>query len=125
MAFTSVTRRFLLALGIAAVLTSPALAHHGWRWTESGNFEVTGLVETVRLGNPHGVLTLNVDGERWTAEVGQPWRNGRAGLKDEMLSVGSEVTISGQRSADPSEKRVKAERVIVDGKTYDLYPDRD
>lgn len=112
----------LLFLGL---ILGAAHAHHGWRWTESGNFEVTGIVETAKLGNPHGVLTLDVNGEKWTAEVGQPWRNEQAGLSDDMLSVGAEITISGQRSADPQEKRVKAERVVIGGKTYNLYPNRD
>ena len=125
-----ITRRDLLTLGGTALLLSlagipPAEAHHGWRWTEDGNFELTGLIKTVQLGNPHGVLTVDADGEVWTVEVGQPWRNERAGLKDEMLSVGREVTISGARSADPAEKKMKAERVIIDGQRYDLYPGRD
>jgi hypothetical protein len=41
-----------------------------------------------------------------------------------MLVEGVELTASGQRSADPAEKRMKAERVIIDGTTYALYPDR-
>ena len=122
-------RRFLiaggLALGLAALPTSGARAHHGWRWTEDGNFELTGLIKTVRLGNPHGVLTVDADGEIWTVEIGQPWRNERAGLTDEMLTIGREVTISGQRAADPADKKVKAERVIIDGELYNLYPNRD
>src|SRR3546814_19820433 len=73
-------------------------------------------LETVQLGNPHGVLTVDAEGEVWTVEVGQPWRNEQAGLTDEMLAVGREVTISGARSADHSEKLVKAERGINDGK---------
>ena len=70
-------------------------------------------------------LTVDAEGEVWTVEVGQPWRNERAGLKDEMLSVGREVTISGARSADPAEMKMKAERVIIDGALYNLYPGRD
>ncbi len=120
-----IDRRALSLVLFVGLILGVAHAHHGWRWTESGNFEVTGIVETAKLGNPHGVLTLDVDGEKWTAEVGQPWRNAQAGLSDDMLSVGAEITISGQRSADPEEMRVKAERVIIDGKTYNLYPDRD
>lgn len=128
------TRRNFLALGgllglLVAVLgpagLQKALAHHGWRWAEDGNFEVTGIIKTVQLGNPHGVLTLDVEGETWTVEVGQPWRNERAGLTDGMLAVGREVAISGARSADHSENLVKAERVIFDGQLYNLYPDRD
>jgi len=117
----------LVALGgILAPWTSRrALAHHGWRWAEDGNFELTGLIKTAKLGNPHGVLTIDAEGEIWTVEVGQPWRNERAGLTDDMLSVGREVTISGARSADPAEMKMKAERVIIDGKLHNLYPDRD
>src|SRR3546814_10163809 len=92
-----------------------ALAHHGWRWTEEGNFELTGIVKAAQLGNPHGLLTVEAEGEVWTVEVGQPWRNERAGLTDDLLAVGREITVSGARSADPADKRVKAERVIIDG----------
>ncbi len=125
-----ITRREFLAAGTAVALMSfigapAALAHHGWRWTEDGNFELTGIIKTVQLGNPHGVLTVDAEGEVWTVEVGQPWRNERAGLKDEMLSEGREVTISGARSADPAEKKMKAERVIIDDALYNLYPDRE
>jgi len=125
-----ITRREILAAGGAVLLLAlstalPAWAHHGWRWAEDGNFELTGIIKAAQLGNPHGILTVDAEGEEWTVEVGQPWRNERAGLTDDMLSVGREVTISGARSADAADKRVKAERVIIDGQTYNLYPDRD
>ena len=42
-----------------------------------------------------------------------------------MLVPGVELTASGHRSADHAERRMKAERVIIDGTTYELYPDRD
>jgi hypothetical protein len=119
-------RRFLVTLMLATIgFAGIAQAHHGWRWTADGNFEVTGIIKSATLGNPHGVLVLDVEGEEWLAEVGQPWRNARAGLTDEMMAPGNEITISGQRSADADEKRVKAERVIVRGKLYNLYPGRD
>lgn len=121
-------RRFLQRVTwmiLALTLALPAAAHHGWRWTADGNFELTGIVRTAELGNPHGVLTVDAEGEVWTVEVGQPWRNARAGLTDEMLAPGKEITVSGARSTDESEKLVKAERVIIGGKLYDLYPGRD
>lgn len=122
-------KRSILA-GFAAVLVAglasgATLAHHGWRWAMDENFEITGTVKTVRLGNPHGIVTIEADGQEWRVEVGQPWRNARAGLEDDMLTEGVVLTASGHRSADPSERVVKAERVIIDGKTYELYPDRD
>lgn len=116
----------LLATGLAAGLgVRPAGAHHGWRWTADGNFELTGLIRTVRLGNPHGLLTVDADGEIWTVEVGQPWRNERAGLTDDMLTPGTEIKVIGQRAADEADKRVKAERVTIKGQLYNLYPNRD
>ena len=117
------TRRFVLT-GTLAALATPALAHHGWRWTDNGEFELTGVITATRLGNPHGLLTIDADGETWTAEVGQPWRNERAGLTDAMLAPGVEVTILGERHADPAQRVVKAEVVVIDGERHVLYPDR-
>jgi hypothetical protein len=65
-----------------------------------------------------------VSGAKWTVEVGQPWRNELAGLKDDMLVRGVKLTVSGHRHADPQKKVFKAERVFIEGKKFDLYPDR-
>lgn len=117
------TRRNVVAAGIAALAT-PAAAHHGWRWTDGGAFELTGLIVEARPGNPHGRLTIDANGELWTAEVGQPWRNARAGLTDAMMSEGTEITLLGERSSDPAELRMKVEVVVIDGTRYVLYPER-
>ena len=101
------------------------LAHHGWRWATDEEFELTGKILDVRLGNPHGRITLDANGEIWQIEVGQPWRNDRAGLDDEMLSKGRVITIHGHRSAKQDEFLMKAERVVIDGTSYNLYPDRE
>lgn len=111
----------LLLLGASLGL---AFAHHGWRWTEDVQFELTARVEKAVLGNPHGVLTMDADGTKWQVEVGQPWRNERAGLSDDMLARGVTLTVLGKGSSDPKERRMKAERIIIDGKRFDLYPER-
>ncbi|MBM9594992.1 DUF6152 family protein [Roseitranquillus sediminis] len=116
-------RRTFIAAAVALIATHAA-AHHGWRWTDGGQFELTGVVTHAQLGNPHGVLTIEANGEIWAVEVGQPWRNERAGLTDNMLSVGTEMTVIGERHADPNELRMKAEAVVIDGETYPLYPER-
>jgi hypothetical protein len=114
----------ILLLGLA-LDTGAALAHHGWAWTTSGNIELTGIIKVARLGNPHGVLEVDVEGETWTVEVGQPWRNERAGLKDGDLAPGVEIRAVGEPAAEPSKKLMKAERLFIGGREYDLYPDRD
>jgi hypothetical protein len=97
-------------------------AHHGWGWATGEEFEITGEIVDVRLGNPHGEVELLVEGISWLVEVGQPWRNKRAGLTDE-LAKGRTITVHGHRSADESKRLVKAERVVIDGRDYVLYSD--
>ena len=112
---------YAAALGAALLLPSVALAHHGWNWTTGENIDLTGTIRAVSLGNPHGEL----DGTLWTVEVGQPWRNSQAGLKDGDLAEGVVLTVSGEPSANPEEKVLKVERLWIDGTEYELYPDRD
>jgi hypothetical protein len=116
---------YAAAFGAALLLPSVGLAHHGWSWTTGEDIELTGTITGVSLGNPHGELILDVDGTPWTVEVGQPWRNSRAGLEDGDLAEGVVLTVSGEPSANPDEKLLKAERLWIDGVEYELYPDRD
>ncbi len=115
-----------VALGslLVALFSMPALAHHGWAWAEDGNSELTGVIVAAKLGNPHGELTVEADGGKWLVEVGQPWRNERSGLTDNMLVKGVKLTVSGHRAADSNKKLFKAERVTIGERTFDLYPDR-
>ncbi|OJS99537.1 DUF6152 family protein [Marinobacter nauticus] len=117
---------FLLSTAVFAVFlaTSTAQAHHGWAWATDEEFEITGVIQSVRLGNPHGEVTIRADGGDWVVEVGQPWRNERVGLTREMLSEGREITVHGHRSAREGERLVKAERVVIDGQDFNLYPGR-
>jgi len=124
-------RLFLLKTGlvvaaaiVGGLLPRPLRAHHGWGWATDEEFELTGKVTGVKLGNPHGELHLDVDGEAWLVEIGQPWRNEQAGLTEDLLAVGTTVTVHGHRSADPDEKLMKAERLVIAGQDYNLYPDR-
>lgn len=115
---------FVFSFLVLVMVSGGALAHHGWSWTTGGNIELTGIIKTAKLGNPHGVLTVDADGEIWTVEVGQPWRNERAGLKPGDLSPGVELTLVGEPSANIEDKLMKAERIYIGDNEYDLYPNR-
>lgn len=106
-------------------LVSFASAHHGWRWTTGNNIELTGVIVDIKLGNPHGVLTVKSEDDLWTVQVGQPYRNERAGLKSGDLAANVEVKIEGEPSADLKQKLMKAERIWIDGVLYELYPNRE
>jgi hypothetical protein len=113
----------VFAIGLALASAS-AHAHHGWAWTTGKNIELTGTIKDVKLGNPHGILRVDIDGTLWTVEVGQPWRNERAGLKDGELAEGVQIRVIGEPSADPAEKQLKVERLYLGDREYILYPDR-
>jgi hypothetical protein len=110
-------------LMIAGLAT--ANAHHGWSWTTGKNIKLTGVIEEARLGNPHGVLKVKVEDEVWTVEVGQPWRNQRAGLTDADFAKGNEMTFYGEPSSKIEDRRLKVERLEKSGKMFELYPRRD
>ena len=120
------TRRTLASALLISILGARAVsAHHGWRWTSGANIRLTGLIRSARLGNPHGILEVDAGGDIWQVEIGQPWRNQRAGLTDEDFAPGREVSIEGEPSADPEQRLLKAERLwFGDGIAHELYPER-
>lgn len=117
--------RVSLAAAIVLAMMQAVHAHHGWSWTTGDNVELDGTIVEARLGNPHGVLVMDVDGDSWRVEVGQPWRNARAGLEDGDLAPGVTLRVSGQASRDAGEMRLKAERLWIGETLYELYPERD
>ncbi|MDJ0623158.1 MAG: hypothetical protein QNJ17_09335 [Desulfocapsaceae bacterium] len=109
---------------ILLILPSNLAAHHGWGWATSEEFEITGKIVEIRLGNPHGEVDLLVENAVWVVEVGQPWRNSRVDLTDNLVK-GRVITVHGHRSANADVRLVKAERVVIDGEDYNLYPNRE
>ena len=119
-----ITRSIALAAGLAAVLAVPALAHHGWSWTDSGFFQLEGIVADVYIGNPHATLDVDVEGEIWRVELAPPGPTTAAGFVEGVAEIGDEVTAIGNRSQAPDERRMKAVRITIDGTNYDVYPSR-
>ena len=121
------TRRTAIFAALIGALGSAtaALAHHGWSWTTGDNIELIGVIQELSLGMPHGTLTVDAEGDVWTVEVGQPWRNERAGLEDGDLAEGVEIRVIGEPSADIEDRLMKAERFYLGEREYILYPDRD
>ena len=124
----AISRRVLmssgLAAGVALLAAGPTFAHHGWSWTEDGFFELKGIIKAIYIGNPHATLDVDVEGEIWRVELAPPSATIRAGFTEEVAKVGDEVTALGNRSREETEKRMKAVRVTVNGKSYDVYPSR-
>ena len=117
-------RTALVAAALVAGGAGAALAHHGWAWTLDEDFVLEGTIEEIYLGNPHATLDVDVDGEIWRIELAPPRQTERAGFTEASAKVGDEITAIGNRSHDDTEKRMKAVRLTVGGKTYDVYPGR-
>ena len=121
-------KKLLLIAVAAAALMTPRIvsAHHGWGGYLDTEFEITGTVSTpVSLAGPHATMTIKgTDGHDWLLTLAPPPRTSAAGLKDGSLPVGTKVTAHGHRARDNNRYEVKTERITVDGKTYNVYPDR-
>jgi hypothetical protein len=112
----------ILALSLSAL---PAFAHHGWAGNSDEEFELTGTVEQgVSLAGPHATMKLRADGKVWDLTLAPPARTQAAGLKEGIIPVGATVTIHGHRNRDAQRFEVKTERVLWNGKTFNVYPDR-
>ena len=113
----TIVRRIGVAAVLAAAAAAPALAHHGWSWTQDGLFQIEGVIREIYLG-------IEVEGEVWEVDLAPPRQTERAGFVEGSARAGDEVTAIGNRSRDETERRMKAVRIIVGGETYDVYPNR-
>lgn len=119
--------RILLGAMIIAcgLLVAPVGAHHGWGGYHDAQFELSGTVETpVSLAGPHATMRIRANGQVWDVVLAPSSRTSRAGLKEGIIPLGAQVTVSGHRHRDPKKFEIKTERVTWNGKTFNVYPDR-
>ena len=123
-------RSLALLIGVVAAIAfafspSRVLAHHGWGGNSTEEFELTGTVEKpVSLSGPHATMQIKAEGKVWDLTLAPPARTERAGLTEKVIPVGATVTVHGHRNSDPKRFEVKTERVTYNGKTFNVYPDR-
>lgn len=116
-------RALILALSLIGSTTA-ALAHHGWSWTQDGFFELRGKIVAIAYANPHPTIDVDAEGEVWRVDLATLSATANAGFMEDSAKVGDEITAIGNRSRDETEKHMKAVRIVVGGKTYDVYPGR-
>jgi hypothetical protein len=119
----SITRIFAGA-ALAAVLASSAVAHHGWSWAEADQIDLKGTIQSLSFAPPHPTLEVKAEDGVWRVELGNPNQTQRSGFVEGQAKVGDEIVATGNRSEDRNEKRMKAVRIVVAGKTFDIYPER-
>jgi hypothetical protein len=121
-------KRFSLWMIAAALvaMTLPVTAHHGWGGQGEEEFQLSGtLAAPVSLAGPHGTMKVKDEaGKVWDITLAPGARVERAGLKEDTIPVGAQVTIQGHRNRDANKLEVKTEQVMWNGKTFNVYPDR-
>ena len=105
----------------------PANAHHGWGGYVDQLSDISGVVESpLSLAGPHASLKVKTaDGHVWNVLLAPPAGTERSGLKDGMIPAGATVVVHGQRHRDPKTFEIKTTRLTWNGKTYNVYPDRE
>ncbi|MBY4607910.1 hypothetical protein K6M90_09620 [Rhizobium sp. 9T] len=123
--FAISTKHLLAAVGLSAALATSAAAHHGWSWAEADQIELRGTIEKISMGGPHPTLDVaTADDGVWRVELGNPRQTERSGFVEGVAKPGDQVIALGNRSQDRNEKRMKAVRITIGDKRYDIYPDR-
>lgn len=118
-------RRNLLATLMLTGLTAvPAVAHHGWTWTEDKQTPLKGKIVSISMAPPHPVLMVKAeDGVTWRVDLGNPNQTEKSGFRVDTAKVGDAIDVLGNRALDKS-KHMKAVRIVLAGKNYDMYPER-
>ena len=112
--------RIPATLALAAVLSAPAFAHHGWSTYDAAKqTKLTGTVTELKWEQPHAVLWVTHEGKKVEVWLSPLQRMVDRGLNKEALSVGKTVTVDAQPSTVKGGEW-KALAITVDGKDYNL-----
>lgn len=114
----------LLGVTIAAG-TAPVTAHHSFAiYDMQQNVEFHGVIETVKLRNPHMAMTLTVTDESGATKTidfveGAPANMlARLGLRPEMIPVGQEITAIGAPRRDNPDAWFLKAIILPDGTRF-------
>lgn len=121
----STIRSGIVVLGLALMTAVPAAAHHGWSWAEAEQSRLEGVIEDISMNPPHPSLRVrDTQGTVWFVELGNPGRTTRSGFGADTADIGDTVTVIGNRDQDHAKAHMKAVRIVIDGRNYDMYPER-
>ncbi len=113
--------RAVLPIFAAALAVSlPALAHHGWSsYDATKTLRISAPLTQVQYRNPHAQVAVQYQGKQWDVVLAPISRMSSRGLPEQALVVGKTITIEGYPRLDGTAE-LRAERIIVDGRTVEL-----
>jgi hypothetical protein len=106
--------------GLAAALTLPAAAHHGWGSYDADNpMTLEGTIDGAVLQNPHGEMTIALEGEPWLVTLAPLSRMNTRGATADIVKDGAMVVAYGYPRRDGT-KEIRAEWIEVGGQRFEL-----
>jgi hypothetical protein len=123
------SRASMAAMALLACSVVPlgqhAVAHHGWAWAEDEQSTLTGKIQSISMTAPHPTLQVtDAAGATWQVDLGNPAQTERSGFTGETAKAGDAITVLGNRNRERARNHMKAVRITITGKSYDLYPER-
>ena len=112
-------RSMFCMLGLLLV-AAVAYAHHGWsEYDNATTLNLTGVIKEAGYEHPHGHVRLETPGKIWLVVLAPPSRMEYRGLAAADIKPGANVTVVGYPNRGKPEE-MRAERIIVSGKTIEL-----
>ena len=112
--------RTITSFAVLALVTSAALAHHGWGSYDAAKpVTVAGPIMTSRFENPHATITVKASDKVWTVTLAPTSRMNSRGATEKVVAVGNSISAYGYPSTVQNDE-MRAERITVDGKTYEM-----
>jgi hypothetical protein len=122
-------RLVMAILTVVAGLVVPAAGHHAAvAYEPVKKIEFRGVIADVHWANPHIWIVVDVTdataGEvrRWTLEGNGIGQSRVSGLTQEILKVGTRVTVVGHPARDASKHDLLFITIEIDGKVYTRRP---
>ena len=103
-----------------ALLTGAALAHHGWGSYDAAKpVTVAGPIQASKYENPHATVTVRGGDKTWTVILAPTSRMSTRGASAAVIATGKTISAYGYPSTVEKDE-MRAERITVDGKTYEM-----
>ena len=113
-------KRHLTLLAAVAMVAGPAAAHHGWGSYDAAHpVTVAGPILTSNYENPHATVTVRDSNKVWTVTLAPTSRMASRGATAAVIAVGKSISAYGYPSTAQKDE-MRAERITIDGKTYEM-----
>lgn len=112
--------RIVSVVATLTLLVGAAIAHHGWGSYDAAKpVTVVGPILTSKFENPHATITVRGSDKVWTVTLAPTSRMVSRGATEKVVAVGQNISAHGYPSTVEKDE-MRAERISVDGKTYEM-----